>query len=168
MLLSLLTIADESKYSSLGVSLGEERYSKLPNYRAGKILAIQGDKPIKKFKYGLLGIEIKATHTILDISLDPDIAYHKIQVATIGVSTTYRYYFFKRLYTQLELGATAQNYKWDYGDGHTHDRDGTTFGLAGGVQLGVEVNREITLYGDYTILDRGDLEQITFGVKWRF
>lgn len=150
-----------------GIGLGKTSYSKYPNYNAGTSI-VMNVGTTNSIELAELGIEAELTHTITPIKVDPAIAFHEVKVMTFGLYGIYRYRFTDRFYARAKLGLVNYDYRWDYGTGHTHDRDDNSLSIAFGAGVGAYLTDTTRLYGDYIFVDGSDLKQFNVGVQQSF
>jgi len=102
------------------------------------------------------------------VTLDPTIAFHEITVATLGAYANYTYPLYDPLYLKLKLGMVNVDYRWDYGTGHTHDRDENQWHLAKGVGITYSINPTLRTNVEYIFLDNDDLKALNLSLEKRF
>ncbi len=151
-----------------GIGIGKNSYSKLPNYTEGTSILFNAEKAIKSLQSGEISINTELSHTIEPIKLDPDIAFHEITITTLGIYANYRHNFTTNFYAKVKLGLLDVDYQWDYGTGHTHDRDENSLHFSQGIGLGYQISSKLRLNIEYIFCDGSDLKALNLSVQKSF
>ncbi len=151
-----------------GIGIGKNIYTELPNYQDGSTILLNIEKPLLSVGKGVLSINAEFSHTLEPVKVDPDIAFHEITISTLGIYANYEYPLNSDFYAKVKLGIVDVDYHWDYGTGHTHDRNENKLHFAKGLAIGYNLTSSLRLNMDYIFQDSSDLKAWNLSIQKSF